>query len=181
MYVHHEVQLSSFPLCLEFVGCQFAKDQLSNRCNYMAVGTFNSEIEIWDMDTLNAIEPVLTLGQQQPPNYLNNKKKKKKEKTIDSHSDSVLCLSLNQFRQNILCSGSGDHSIKLWDLQKGSSLFTYQHHTDKVQQVKFNPKEEAVLLSAGFDKQLVLMDVRQQNNRMCHQLQADVETVHWDI
>lgn len=64
----------------------------------MAVGTFNSEIEIWDMDTLNAIEPVLTLGQQQPPNYLNSKKKKKKEKTIDSHSDSVLCLSLNQFR-----------------------------------------------------------------------------------
>lgn len=62
IYVHHEVQLSSFPLCLEFIGSGF-KGEVNSRCNYMAVGTFNSEIEVWDMDTLNAIEPVLTLGQ----------------------------------------------------------------------------------------------------------------------
>jgi len=28
----------------------------------MAVGTFSSEIEIWDMDIMNSIEPKLVLG-----------------------------------------------------------------------------------------------------------------------
>ncbi len=64
------------------------------------MGTFNSEIEIWDMDLMNAIEPELTLGENRPANYLNPEKKKKKksnknEDKKDSHTDSVLCLSLN--------------------------------------------------------------------------------------
>lgn len=135
---------------------------------------------------MNAIEPVLTLGQQQAPNYtLNKKGKKKKEKdsqVIDSHTDSVLCLSLNAFRPNILASGSADHSIKLWDLQKAASVFTYSDiHSDKVQQVKFNLKEESVLVSAGFDKVLSLMDVRSQGTKMTHMLSSEVESIHWDV
>ena len=33
-----------------------------------------------------------------------------------SHSDAVLTLSLNSFRKNILCSGSADKTIKIWDI-----------------------------------------------------------------
>jgi len=47
--------------------------------NYAIVGTFNPEIEIWDLDVLNCIEPKYTLK--------------------GGHSDAVLSLSLHPTRK----------------------------------------------------------------------------------
>eukprot|EP00122_Pirum_gemmata_P013430 Pgem_evm2s12508 len=55
------------------------------------------QIEIWDLDIVDGIEPVMTLGElPQPENK--NSKKKKKTKIVDpktSHTDAVLGLSWN--------------------------------------------------------------------------------------
>ena len=58
MYVHHDVPLPSFPLCLAHgdIG------PTGNAGNFCAVGTFSPGIEIWNLDVLNALEPSCVLG-----------------------------------------------------------------------------------------------------------------------
>ena len=54
-------------------------------------------IEIWDLDVLNAIEPLIVLGGEVNLSKKKVKKMKKKdpEYMLESHTDSVICLSLN--------------------------------------------------------------------------------------
>ena len=64
MYVHHDITLPEFPLCLAWMDCPpFLADggQMAIG-NYIAVGTFNPEIEIWNLDVLDPLEPTATLG-----------------------------------------------------------------------------------------------------------------------
>ena len=60
LYVHHSLLLPAFPLSLAWldVDCTGRKE----RGNYAAVGSFEPGIEIWDMDVLDAVEPVGVLG-----------------------------------------------------------------------------------------------------------------------
>lgn len=48
--------------------------------NYVIVGTFLPEIEIWNLDVVNSIEPVMILGGEQEPTKKSIKSKKKKVK-----------------------------------------------------------------------------------------------------
>ena len=56
LYVHHEIILSSYPLCLEWLPSLGGQ-----KCNMIVVGTFLPEIEIWDLNKEDC-EPVFTLG-----------------------------------------------------------------------------------------------------------------------
>merc|ERR1712000_762257 len=61
LYIHHDIVLPSFPLCIEWM--EFHPESSSNMSkNTLAVGTFNPEIEIWDMDLMDALTPCITLG-----------------------------------------------------------------------------------------------------------------------
>jgi periodic tryptophan protein 1 len=76
LYVHHDVMLSSFPLCLEWL--PYAPGSLTTggtKANYVIVGSFLPEIEIWNLDELNGLEPEFTLG-----GTAETKKKSKKSK-----------------------------------------------------------------------------------------------------
>jgi periodic tryptophan protein 1 len=56
LYVHHEIILGSYPLCLEWLSV-WQKEPT----NHMIVGTFLPEIEIWNLDSENC-EPSHILG-----------------------------------------------------------------------------------------------------------------------
>lgn len=58
LYVHHDITLSSYPLCLEWI-----KDFGGHKCNLVAVGSFLPQIEIWNLDVLEAVQPDLILGE----------------------------------------------------------------------------------------------------------------------
>jgi len=58
LYVHHEIILSSYPLCMEWLSSYGGK-----RSNLVIVGTFLPHIEIWNLDSEDC-EPVYTLGGQ---------------------------------------------------------------------------------------------------------------------
>lgn len=83
--------LSSFPLCLEWL--PYTPGSLTTtggatKANYVIVGTFLPEIEIWNLDELNALEPEFVLG-----GAVQHKKKslkKFKQQTVPSRSTSLL-------------------------------------------------------------------------------------------
>ena len=102
LYVHHDIMLSSFPLCLEWL--PYAPGSLSTggaKANYIIVGSFLPEIEIWNLDELNTLEPAFTLGGtiQAKQSKIKKFKQPKTEYVPGSHTDAVMCLSLNATRK----------------------------------------------------------------------------------
>jgi periodic tryptophan protein 1 len=66
LYVHHDIMLPSFPLCLEWLDFNLGrKAGTEGSGNYIAVGTFDPEIEIWDLDTIDSMYPDAILGKQE--------------------------------------------------------------------------------------------------------------------
>lgn len=70
-YNHHEIMLNAYPLCLEWM--DFNAREPDRKGSFVAVGTMLPMIEVWDLDLVDAIEPLFTLG--------NSKLSKKKKKT----------------------------------------------------------------------------------------------------
>ncbi|CAD6949610.1 unnamed protein product [Tilletia controversa] len=191
LFVHHDLLLPSFPLCLEWLdftpaGPQTASsapaDQNSEHANrkvagslgsYIAAGTMDPEIEIWDMNVVEGLFPDAILGRKDLTQNLSEplgtgKKKRKQSKprvaNATHHVDAVLSLSWNRVARNLLASASADHTVKLWDLSRpptsasssdpssgGNSLMTFSEairsfnlHDDKVQSVAWNTSGSAI-------------------------------------
>merc|ERR1711957_788498 len=120
LFVHHDIMLSSFPLCLDWPPVEPSSLEGTNATmgNYAIVGTFYPDIEIWNLDVLDAITPTISLAGIDA-NTLQKKKKQNKKKNnndVYGHTDAVSSLQLNQHRKNMLASGSADSTIKVWDL-----------------------------------------------------------------
>ena len=107
LYVHHDIYLPDFPLCLAWMDCPpFLVDGSQvNIGNYIAVGTFSPAIEIWNLDVLDPLEPTATLGGLNDASSGSSSKsgKKKGKKSAfapGSHTEGVLSLSWNKtYRQ----------------------------------------------------------------------------------
>lgn len=191
MYVHHDIMLPAFPLCLSWLDCNPTGE---GKGNYVAVGTMQPEIEIWDLDVVDSVEPVSVLGGVLQPaagEETSEKKKKSKKKSKakpkevkykeGSHTDAVLALSWNSEFRNVIASASADKSVKIWDIVKGTCEHTMNIHTDKVQAVAWNLKEPTVLLSGSFDRTMALTDMRApQAPAIRWSVAADVESLAWD-
>ncbi|KDQ57139.1 hypothetical protein JAAARDRAFT_58614 [Jaapia argillacea MUCL 33604] len=134
LYVHHDLMLPNFPLCLEwldFPPCPSSSSPSATQKqfgNYIAVGTMDPEIEIWSLDVVEGMYPDMVLGRPDktaahiPTPLGTGKKKRKKTKTRTispyHHVDAVLSLSWNKTHRNLLASSSADKTIKLWDLSR---------------------------------------------------------------
>lgn len=59
LFVHHDYILSSFPVSLEWVGAElFNSDNNSVlKGNFGIVGLMTPDIEIWDLDINDSVEP----------------------------------------------------------------------------------------------------------------------------
>ena len=109
LYVHHDLLLPSFPLTLEWLDyapapvLEGARRAAGAPGNFVAVGTMDPEIEIWDMDTIDGMYPDAILGRKDLTEELNapagtGKKKRRMPKARvpndTHHVDAVLALSL---------------------------------------------------------------------------------------
>lgn len=206
LYVHHDMMIPAFPLCLEWLDyCpSFGDDAmiddtpLSKFGNYIAVGTFDPEIEIWSLDMVDALYPDLVLGRPdktaahipEPLGTGKKKRKKVKARTTSSqhHVDAVLSLSWNRVHRHLLASASADRTVKLWDLNRNplaegdgaGALSSFDVHKDKVQSVQWNQKQPTVLLTGSYDRTIRRFDSRSPQQGVGVVVGADVEALKWD-
>ena len=211
LYVHHDLLLPSFPLHLEWLDYAPAPFEGDTRGrvagtmgNFVAVGTMDPEIEIWDMDTIEGIFPDAVLGrkdltsQLDAPSGTGKKKRRVPKARVPNethHVDAVLSLSWNRHARNLLASASADTTVKLWDLSRpmsgtsSSALRSFSAHTDKVQSVAWQvgapggssgTENPAVLLSGSYDKTIRVFDARMAEQAVVARIGADVEAVRWN-
>jgi periodic tryptophan protein 1 len=195
-FVHHDFHLPAFPLCTAWMDLR-PNSAEAIKGSFLAVGTFQPGIEIWNLDVMDVLEPVATLGGrhppvQPPPESQKSKKKKSKspaqmkdellgELKQGSHSDAVMCLSWSPGHRTRLASGSADCAVKLWDLSTASCSQTLTHHRGKVQSLQWNPSEPSVLLTGAYDHKVAMCDVRAPNNVFMFPVGSDVESLCWSI
>ncbi|GBG60547.1 hypothetical protein CBR_g8571 [Chara braunii] len=208
MYVHHDIMLSAFPLCLAWLDLHPTKHGTVPKSNLVAVGTMTPEIEIWDLDVLDDVEPVASLGgsvegrssssssaqetavvtdngggprREGGESRRRNRSKRAPALKEGSHTDAVLGLSWNYELRNVLASGSADNTVKVWDITTQKCDTTLSHHCGKVQAVSWNPAQSSVLLTGSFDKTAALVDMRSGNHSpITWSLTADVECIAWN-
>lgn len=176
MYVHHDIIISADPLCTAWLDCPLKGGE---KGNFIAVGSMEPSIEIWDLDIIDEVQPCVVLG------GIAEKKEKGKKKSIkykkDSHKGPVLGLAWNKKYRNVLASASGDKRVKIWDVVAGKCNITMDHHTDQVQAVAWNHHAPQVLLSGSFDRSVVMKDGRiPEHSGYRWSVTADVESLAWD-
>lgn len=205
LYVHHDLMLPNFPLCLEWLdfppAASLPSDTTKQFGNYIAVGTLDPEIEVWSLDVVEAMYPDIVLGRPDktaahvPTPLGTGKKKRKKNKhraaSSQHHVDAVLSLSWNKTHRNLLASASADRTVKLWDLSRDPTVAGGEDgagairnfdkvHKDKVQAVQWNEKEPTVLLTGSYDRTVRTFDTRAPDAGVGALVGADVEALRWD-
>jgi len=186
MYVHHDIMLPAIPLCLEWLDIPVNKEGVDKNGvgNFVAIGTMDPDIEIWDLDTIDCMYPnaILGAGGDVEAEGKKKKKKKKSKKANDEyHVDAVLSLAANRKHRNLLASASADKTIKLWDLHTTKCAKSYTYHTDKVCSIAWHQVESTVLLSGSYDRTAAVADMRAPGEQPLRVgVESDVETVRWD-
>jgi len=101
------------PVCLTWLDYDA---NISNPVNYIAVGSMEGAIEIFDVDLVDQIEPLHTFAKTKKKK--NKSTKKSSKKTNEGHDGAVLDLCANRLVRQIFASASADETIALWDLSQ---------------------------------------------------------------
>lgn len=183
LYVHHDIMLPAFPLCVEWINYKPGQLQLtdSNIGNFAAVGTFDPQIELWNLDYIDKAFPDIILGE------VSTKKKKKLKKSghvTTHHIDAVLSLTHNKIHRSVLASTSADSTVKLWDLNIGAAVRSLNqiHHGKTVSSSQWNSAEPSILLTGGYDSKVAVSDVRLNDDLSKYYSVGsgeEVENVRW--
>jgi periodic tryptophan protein 1 len=190
LFVHHDLMLNAFPLCVTWMDTATKDGTVGN---YAAIGTMDTEIEVWDLDCIDRMTPAAVLGGTDKSGAAggSESKGKKKKKNKDkpklkegSHRDAVLGMSWHPLQRHVLGSASADKTVKIWDVPQETCLHTLSHHTDKVQALQWHPTQASVLLTGGFDRNASVCDVRATaadwKAAAKWAVSSDVECVAWD-
>lgn len=193
LYVHHDLMLPSFPLCVEWINYRpnsTSTETSENIGNFAAIGTFDPQIEIWNLDCIDKAFPDMILGEPQQNSFASISKKKKKSKdkkhVTTHHTDAVLSLAHNRTHRNILASTSADTTVKLWDLSNGSAVRSFNdiHKGKIVSSSQWHQQEDSILLTGGYNGACAITDVRISDGSEMSKSYfvgsgQEVETVKW--
>ncbi|KAG2382514.1 hypothetical protein C9374_005094 [Naegleria lovaniensis] len=159
LFIHHDLLLANYGLCTQWLNLK----NINQPGNCIAIGTFEPQIEIWDLDVVDPIEPIMVLGEQE----VDAKKKKKKNaanSAVTSHRGPILSMSFRS-SDSKLASGSEDRSVIIWDLSTQKAFYHLKNvGSSPIQGVQFHNTEQHILLACPIaDKCCKVYDARQQS------------------
>eukprot|EP01060_Flectonema_neradi_P040273 TRINITY_DN910_c2_g1_i1.p1 TRINITY_DN910_c2_g1~~TRINITY_DN910_c2_g1_i1.p1 ORF type:complete len:444 (+),score=103.24 TRINITY_DN910_c2_g1_i1:45-1376(+) len=182
IFLHHDIPLPAIPLCVTWCGAGYKADNEGSISSgsYAAVTTFLPFIEVWDLDVIEAPDPVVTLGgcKRTSDNY-RSKTLTSRELKKSSHQDSVLCARWNPGVRKVLASGSADLTVKLWDLATAENLHTFKHHQAPIQCVEWCAKNPQLMLTGSFDQTVCMVDCRSQKVTGKIDIGSTPEAMQW--
>ncbi|KAH9052907.1 WD40-repeat-containing domain protein [Lactarius deliciosus] len=186
---HHDLLLSSMPLCLEWLDypVSSAGKHGHRRTAPVHVSEITSpsarlepEIEIYSIDLLYSVYSDAVLGNPEEDGGTRPRTRRARRITSTPSSPSRGTAPCRQ----MLASGSADRTVKLWDLSrdpKEGALRSFGTlHMDKVQAVQWNPTDPAVLLSGSYDRTVRVFDSRAPDASVGAVVGADIESIRWD-
>uniref|UniRef100_A0A7E4ZZY3 WD_REPEATS_REGION domain-containing protein n=1 Tax=Panagrellus redivivus TaxID=6233 RepID=A0A7E4ZZY3_PANRE len=175
-YVHHDYILDSPPLCIAPI--RYDPGQ-SGKGNLLAVGTFDPIIQIWDLDVVNAIEPIVKLG----PKPKKGNARAKRDGSSQGHSDAVTALDWNQLCEHVLASGSADQTVVLWDLDEAKPATIINFFDDKIGSLQWHPVEQSILVAGTRAGKAQIIDARniEPTSNAAWEMGAEIEQLLWDI
>ncbi|CAF4250683.1 unnamed protein product [Rotaria sp. Silwood2] len=185
LYVHHDILMLNMPLCLTWLDYDVNN---ANAVNYVAVGSMEGVIELFDVDLVDQMEPLHTFGNKSKKKKTKLSKKASKKtntnKSSEGHDGAILDLSWNKLVRQIIASSSADATIALWDLsQMKMALHLQKLHEKQIQSICWHPIEAQNLLSGSADRTVCLVDCRDANNKASQHrwtFDSDIERVAWN-
>jgi periodic tryptophan protein 1 len=100
-FVHHELLVPSFPLCLRWLDCE---PRTLATGSFAALSTFERHIEIWDMNVAEPMRPVTAL---------------------QFHEDAIPGLAWNVLQRGALLSASIDCRAAVWALDRCAQVAVF--------------------------------------------------------
>lgn len=84
--------LPSFPLCVEWMNYTL-NDTPERKGNLIAIGTFEPEIEIWDLDIIDTVYPQVILGATSDQKPKMHRSRQSQKIQPDRHVAAITSLS----------------------------------------------------------------------------------------
>lgn len=125
---------------------------------YVLVSSFEPVIEMWNANYYDKMTP---------------------DAVFEGHEEAVLSIRVNRMADNLMLSGSADHSVKLWDISTQKAVKTYKHHKDKVQSICWNEYNPVMYATGGFDGKIYLGDSRSTDKPTKLKVGGEVECIEW--
>ena len=127
--------------------------------NLAVVGLMTSEIEFWDLNLKDPVEPSLQL------------------KGKNAHSQAVTALDLHYSRKNLLMSGSQDQSIKIWDLEKNNCIITKKGLKSGVKNAFWLSQKDSLICALTEQNEIKVFDVRSDEKEQICKLNLEIENL----
>ncbi|KAK2198253.1 bifunctional WD40-YVTN repeat-like-containing domain superfamily/WD40 repeat [Babesia duncani] len=97
--------------------------------------------------------------------------------SLEGHTEAVLCVEFSPDGSR-LASGSGDATVRLWDLETSTPLKTLTGHTNWVQCVSWSPDGQ-FLASCGMDSRIIIWDPEAGSGRHLNGHSKAVVALAW--
>ncbi|RCN36686.1 WD domain, G-beta repeat protein [Ancylostoma caninum] len=146
-YCHHDYILDAPPLCLEPIQHDPGNDETGKVGNLLAVGTMEPVINIWDLDIMNAVAPVVSLGSKSKGAdkeiILWDLDEAKTAQSISGRGGEVQALSWHSAEQSFILAGALDGSVEVLDCREDtgspSAAWKFSAQIEQVIWNHFNP------------------------------------------
>ena len=153
LYVHHEVMISSFPLNIRWLECE---PTTGTSGSFAAISTFESFIEIWDM---NVAEPMAPRA------------------VLQMHEGAVPGLAWNVLQRQLLLSASIDQKAAIWSLETCQPAVVFNVGA-QCKACEWSPVHDSVF-GIATDQGAAFYEARQEKPTFTVMNGTAVETLAW--
>lgn len=180
LYVHHDFILPAFPLALAYLDfCPGSSE--GARGNFLAVCTFRPEIEIWDLDEIDGLDPAGVLGgfeTEYGEALARAQAAVNEEEGIPEGDGEAKPTKASKKGKDEKKPGRARRALE--KLAK-SPVFAEGSHTDSVLSVSWNPSQRNILASGSADGTVKVWDLAQLScvATLTHHA-GKVQTVAWN-